>query len=62
MKNLLKAISYIGLILTLFPSFLVFSGAIDIDTNKNLMLIGTILWFITAAMWQKKPKTEEAAD
>lgn len=59
MKTILKIISYIGLILTLFPSFLVFAGMIDFETNKNLMLIGTVLWFITAALWQKKPKAEQ---
>ncbi len=60
MITLLKVISYLGLVLTLLPSFLVFAGIIDIDTNKNLMLIGTAIWFISAALWQKKPKSQQS--
>ncbi len=54
MKMILKIISAIGLILTLAPSFMVFSGAITIDSHKWLMLLGTILWFVTAPFWMNK--------
>ena len=55
-KMLLKIISYIGLILTLFPSFLVFMKLIELDTNKYLMLFGTLLWFICSPFWMNKTK------
>ena len=54
MKNLLKIISAIGLVLTLVPSFLVFTQTIDLENHKLLMLIGTILWFGTAPFWMNK--------
>ena len=54
MKAILKLISIIGLILTLAPSFLVFTGSITMDMNKWLMLIGTILWFLSAPFWMNK--------
>jgi len=56
----LKILSAIGLILTLAPSFLVFSGAIDLECNKTLMLAGTILWFVTAPFWMNRNRGEAA--
>ncbi len=60
MKMILKLISLIGLGLTLLPSFFVFSGLIELDPNKNLMILGTILWFITAPFWMNKRVQKEA--
>jgi len=60
MKTILKLISLIGLILTLFPSFFVFLGVIELGPNKNLMILGTILWFITAPFWMNKRVQKEA--
>jgi len=54
MKTILKILSALGLIMTLVPSFLVFSGVITLDMNKWLMLLGTILWFVTAPFWMDK--------
>ena len=58
MKLILKILSVIGLILTLVPSFMVFTGTITLDTNKWLMLIGTIVWFTTAPFWMNKKAAE----
>ena len=54
MKAFLKILSAIGLILTLAPSFMVFSGVITLDMDKWLMLLGTIMWFVTAPFWMNK--------
>jgi high-affinity Fe2+/Pb2+ permease len=51
MKLLLKLISFIGLALTVIPAFLVFAGTIDLSMHKNLMLAGTLFWFIPAPFW-----------
>lgn len=59
MKILLKIISFIGLGLTLIPSILLFSGQINADTCKLLMLVGTVLWFVTAPFWMNESKEEE---
>ena len=58
-KIVLKIISYVGLLLTLVPSFLVFTKVIELDNNKILMLIGTILWFGTSPFWMNKSKQAE---
>ncbi len=55
-KLILKIISYAGLLLTLVPSYLVFTNRIDINTNKYLMLLGTILWFGTCPFWMTRSK------
>jgi high-affinity Fe2+/Pb2+ permease len=54
MKLLLKLISFIGLILTVVPAFLVFAGTIELQMHKNLMLMGTLLWFIPAPFWMSR--------
>jgi hypothetical protein len=58
MRAILKILSFIGLILTVVPSFLVFSGSITLDMHKWLMLLGTILWFVSAPFWMNKKATE----
>jgi len=54
MKTICKGISYIGLLLTVVPSILVFSGSIELDTHKTMMLIGMVIWFVAAPFWVKK--------
>jgi hypothetical protein len=56
MRQLLKWLSYIGLALTLFPSFMLFMGLIEAYTCKQLMALGTIIWFVTAPSWMNKGK------
>ena len=60
MQTLLKLISYIGLILTVVPSFLVFSGVIELSFHKSLMFAGMLMWFLTAPFWMNKNEEQEA--
>lgn len=60
MQAILKLISFLGLLLTVVPSLLVFSGTIELSFHKTLMLIGTLLWFGTAPFWMNKQKAEAA--
>lgn len=55
-KFILKIVSFAGLGLTLIPSIIVFSNGLDLDSSKNLMLLGTILWFGTSPFWMNKSK------
>ena len=54
MKTLLKLASLAGLLLTVGPAFLVFAGRIPWSTHATLMLVGTLLWFLSAPFWMKK--------
>jgi hypothetical protein len=54
MKVLLIIISVIGLGLTVIPSILVFMQSISLESHKQFMLIGMIMWFATAPFWIKE--------
>jgi len=59
MKNLIiKFISYIALAVTIIPSILVFKGDMDLQTNKNIMGISMIVWFVLAPLWINKKSDE----
>jgi hypothetical protein len=62
MTFFLKIFSFIGLGLTLTPSFLVFQGIIEPSLSKTLMLVGTIIWFFTAPQWLNKFQEEPKED
>ncbi len=54
MNSIIKLISYFGLALTIIPSILVFAGFTTLETSKIFMIIGTIIWFISAPSWMNK--------
>ena len=56
MRFFLIIVSAIGLVLTILPSFFVLAGSVELDMNKNLMLLGTALWFVTVPFWINKQK------
>ena len=57
MKNsLLKIISFVGLTLTVVPSFFVWLGALPWSVHAILMAVGMVLWFGTAPFWMGKKK------
>jgi hypothetical protein len=51
MKLIIKIVSFIGLGLSIIPAVLVFGEQLDTSTCKQLMFLGTILWFVTAPAW-----------
>ncbi len=53
MKTLLKLLSAVGLALTMVPAFLVFAGVMTWDAYARWMLVGTVLWFVTAPFWME---------
>jgi hypothetical protein len=59
MKQVLKIISYIGLLLTIVPSLFVFRGVIDMKVHFNLMIVGMVLWFATAPFCMKSSSPDE---
>jgi hypothetical protein len=56
MKIVLKSLSWLGLLLTVGPSFLVFHQIIDLPTHKWIALIGSLLWIATAPFWINEQK------
>ncbi len=54
MKILLKTLSFIAILMTIVPSILVFNGKMDLETNKNIMTAGMLLWFAATPFWMDK--------
>ena len=59
MKLLSKVGSGIGLFLTIAPSVLVFNNAMELDTAKLVMLLGTVIWFAGAPLWMNEEASLE---
>lgn len=51
MKFVFIVTALMGLITTAMGPILTFSGLIDVNTNKFVMLIGMIFWFIGGIPW-----------
>lgn len=54
MNRLMKLISLVGLLLTAVPAFLVFFGKLAIERHYRFMLIGMVVWFLSAPFWMLK--------
>jgi hypothetical protein len=55
MNRILEAISFVGLILVLGPAIAYLAGSIDKSQMSSIMLVGTIVWFVTAPLWMGRP-------
>ncbi len=60
MKKLIRLISYLGLALTIIPSFFVFNGGLSLEHYKLLMLAGTMTWIFTAPFWVNEESKESS--
>jgi len=54
MKKLLPVISAVGLSLIIVPACLYLAEFTDKPQMETLMLIGTVLWFVSAPLWMGK--------
>ena len=46
-----KLISWISLVVLITPAILFLAGRMELDQVKLIMLISTVVWFVTAATW-----------
>jgi len=56
MKKIMETISYLSLVLIVAAPSLFYAGAIDLEMNKMLMLLATIVWFASALCWMGREK------
>lgn len=54
MKIIYRILAVLALCLTVIPAVLVFKQVIAWETHAQLMLAGTVLWFLTAPAAFKK--------
>ena len=57
--TVLKLASWLGLALTLLPSFFVFAGILSLDGFRTIVLAGSLLWLGTAPLWVNRDRGEE---
>jgi len=50
-RRIAKIISLLVLIALIAPSCMYFMGRMSLDQVKNIMLVSTIVWFVTASVW-----------
>lgn len=60
MNVVVKIIALVGLFLTALGPILTFATSFEVSTNKGLMIIGMILWFIGATPWLGFKKLQPA--
>lgn len=57
MRQIVRLISFLGLLLTIGPSVFVLYGVISWNLHASLMLVGMVLWFSTAPFWIRSDRT-----
>jgi hypothetical protein len=58
MKNFLKLVALVGLILTIVPPIFFFLGEMEMQSMKFWMSIGMVGWMVTAPFWINKKQDE----
>ena len=63
MRSILKIISLLSLVALILPSIFFLAGRMELESVKLLMLVATIVWFVTATpgMWKDNNQQSEAA-
>jgi hypothetical protein len=58
MKNLLKLLSLVGLVLSIVPPVMLFLGKMEMDSMKLWMGVGMVVWMVTAPFWINKSSAQ----
>lgn len=53
LKTIAKPVSWASLLLIVVPPILFYTGSLAHPLMNQLMLAGTLTWFISAALWMK---------
>jgi hypothetical protein len=53
LTSIAKPVSWLSLLLIVVPPILFFTGAISQPLMNQLLLAGTVIWFISASLWMK---------
>jgi hypothetical protein len=58
MHSILKIVSLLSLVALVLPSILFLAGRMDLDTVKWIMVLASIVWFVSATPWMWKEPGE----
>ncbi len=56
MRLVLQLISWIALIMTVLPSLIYFSGNMELDHVKLLLIVASVVWFVVTPFWMDRKK------
>jgi branched-subunit amino acid transport protein len=59
MRPILKIVSLLALIALILPSVFFLAGRMELDSVKWLMLLASIVWFVTATPWMWKDNSQQ---
>lgn len=62
MRTVLQIISLLALIALILPSIIFLAGRMELDRVKWLMLLASIVWFVTATPWMWKDNSQTQQD
>jgi succinate dehydrogenase hydrophobic anchor subunit len=64
MRPILQGASAVALLILTIPSILFLAGRLELDQVKWIMLLATIVWFVTATpwMWSETRRQEPEKD
>ena len=57
MKPFLMTLSFLALAASLASSIACANKGLSAETNKMILLVGTIVWFVVTPFWMRKKKT-----
>lgn len=60
MSTLLRIISSLGLALTILPPVLFLAGSMTLERVQVLMILGTVVWFLSAPIGQRLRASEDS--
>jgi hypothetical protein len=59
MKKIAEIISYLSLVMIVLAPLLFYAGRVTLDCNKTLMLVATVIWFVSALCWMGRDKASD---
>jgi hypothetical protein len=62
MRPILQIVSLLALIALTLPSIIFLADRMELETVKLIMLLATIVWFVTATPWMWKDNGAEKQD
>ena len=57
MRTLAQIISWLALATIIVPPIMYLGGSIELDRVKWLMLVASIVWFVTVPIWMGRKQT-----
>jgi nitrate/nitrite transporter NarK len=59
LRKIAQWVSWLSLVALVAPSIIFLAGKMELDRVKTIMLIATIVWFISASLWMWNSEDEK---